>query len=182
MIHFIYKTTNEINGKIYVGKRSSNTLDEGYLGSGKLLKLAFRKHGRQNFRREILQFCNSEEEAYLAEGLIVNQDFIAREDTYNLKCGGEGGLRGFHHSEESKEKSRKSNSGLKRSKKFRDKMTGRVISVEHRKNLGKRSSKTRWMMHDEYCTMVKFENIEKYLAEGWIFGRKRGPKFGRKKI
>ena len=89
-------------------------MEDGYLGSGKLLLKAVKKYGRQNFSRDILQLCGSEKEAYLAEGLVVDRDFIAREDTYNLKCGGEGGLRGFRHSEESKEKNRKSNKDKKR--------------------------------------------------------------------
>jgi hypothetical protein len=125
--NFVYKTENLLNSKIYVGKRSSDTLEDGYLGSGKLLLKAIRRHGKENFRRDILQFCGSEEEAYLAEGLIVDQDFVAREDTYNLKCGGEGGLRGFHHREESKEKSRKSNKDKKRSPE-----TCRNISEAHK--------------------------------------------------
>ena len=104
MFHFLYRTINLSNGKIYIGKHSSDSLDDGYIGKGKRLLQAIRKYGRQNFRREILRFCGSEEEAYLAEGLMVDKDFIAREDTYNLKCGGEGGLRGFSHSKETIEK------------------------------------------------------------------------------
>lgn len=44
MIGYIYKTTNLINGKIYIGqKRSKKFLKERYLGSGKILKKAIKK-------------------------------------------------------------------------------------------------------------------------------------------
>ena len=75
MFHFLYRTINLSNGKIYIGKHSSDSLDDGYIGKGKRLLQAIRKYGRQNFRREILRFCGSEEEAYLAEGLMVDKDF-----------------------------------------------------------------------------------------------------------
>ena len=67
MFHIVYKTTNLINGKTYIGKHSTEDLDDGYLGSGKLLLKAVRKHGKENFSREILHTCSSEEEAYNRE-------------------------------------------------------------------------------------------------------------------
>jgi len=91
MIQYIYKTTNLINGKIYVGKHQAETLDNSYLGSGDLIKKAIRKYGRKSFKKEILEICNSSIEAYDREAKIVNEEFIDRTDTYNLKIGGEGG-------------------------------------------------------------------------------------------
>jgi hypothetical protein len=49
----IYKTTNLINNKIYIGK--SNTNNSDYLGSGKRLKLAIKKYGKENFKKEMLR-------------------------------------------------------------------------------------------------------------------------------
>lgn len=37
-IHYIYKTTNLINGKYYIGKHSTYNLNDNYLGSGKYLR------------------------------------------------------------------------------------------------------------------------------------------------
>jgi hypothetical protein len=56
----IYKTTNLINGKIYIGKDSKN--NSKYLGSGLLLKRAILKYGKENFKKEILEECSSIEE------------------------------------------------------------------------------------------------------------------------
>jgi hypothetical protein len=89
--HFVYKTTNLVNGKEYIGKRSTNKLEDGYLGSGKLLKKAIKKYGRENFIREIISFHNSAEEALKAERLIVNEEYIKNKKTYNLIIGGKGG-------------------------------------------------------------------------------------------
>jgi group I intron endonuclease len=54
----IYKTTNLINGKIYVGQDSYN--DSDYYGSGTIIKLAINKHGKENFKKEILEHCSLE--------------------------------------------------------------------------------------------------------------------------
>lgn len=88
MEHFVYKTTNKKDGKIYVGVHFGNADDEKYLGSGRLLKLAILKHGRDMFSREILSKFDTRLEALDYERSIVNEEFILRPDTYNMKEGG----------------------------------------------------------------------------------------------
>ena len=53
----IYKTTNLLNGKIYIGKDKRN--DRKYLGSGKILRQAVSKYGLRNFSKEILEECKA---------------------------------------------------------------------------------------------------------------------------
>ena len=53
----IYKTTNLINGKIYIGKDSKN--DPNYFGSGLLLRQSIKKYGKKNFKKEIIDFADS---------------------------------------------------------------------------------------------------------------------------
>ena len=71
MYYFIYKTTNSLNGKYYYGAHSTENINDGYLGSGVALKKAIQKYGKENFYREIVEFCNGENEMYLKEEKIV---------------------------------------------------------------------------------------------------------------
>lgn len=90
MFHIVYKTTNLINGKIYIGKHSTQDLDDGYLGSGRLLLKAVAKHGKENFSREILHTCSSEEEAFSKERELVTEELVNSRSTYNMTVGGNG--------------------------------------------------------------------------------------------
>ena len=62
--NIVYKTTNLVNNKIYIGVHSTNDLNDGYLGSGTALKSSIQKHGIETFSREILYFFDTPEEAY----------------------------------------------------------------------------------------------------------------------
>lgn len=89
--HFVYKTTNLINQKIYIGKHSTKNLEDGYLGSGKYFFRAIKKYGKENFKREILKQFETSDEAFSYEAKLVTKDFVLREDNYNLKIGGRKG-------------------------------------------------------------------------------------------
>ena len=88
MYHIVYLTTNLVNNKIYVGVHSTYNIEDGYLGSGYQLKLAVKKYGELNFKRDIIYYCLEAEHAYNIESQIVNIDFIKRIDTYNIVIGG----------------------------------------------------------------------------------------------
>ena len=91
MYYLIYKTTNKINGKYYIGMHKTDDLDDGYLGSGSYFRNALKKYGRENFEREILEYCNSNEEMLLAETRYVTEDVVNDKSSYNLTLGGFGG-------------------------------------------------------------------------------------------
>jgi len=84
----IYRTTNLVNGKFYVGFHSTKHLDDGYLGSGKLIKRAIEKYGPENFEREILAVFDNKEDAEKEEARIVNEDFVTDSANYNIATGG----------------------------------------------------------------------------------------------
>ena len=72
MLYIIYKTTNLLNNKFYIGKHQCLTLEDGYLGSGRALKEAVAKYGKENFKREILFIFNDEADMNLKESLYLN--------------------------------------------------------------------------------------------------------------
>jgi len=88
MFYYLYKITNTINSKIYIGIHKTDNLSDGYSGSGKALKRAKIKYGPDIFEKEILEYFPSEQEMVDREREIVNEDFVKRKDNYNLYIGG----------------------------------------------------------------------------------------------
>lgn len=84
----IYKTKNLINGKFYIGKDAKNK--KTYLGSGKLLQHAIQKYGKENFKKEILEYCIDLKHLDEREVYWINK-YNAIEKGYNLTEGGTGG-------------------------------------------------------------------------------------------
>ena len=87
----IYCTTNLINGKKYIGKEVTPT--KHYKGSGKILKQAIKKYGKDNFKKEILATTNdikflSELEEYYIDYYGANKSDLF----YNITKGGNGGI------------------------------------------------------------------------------------------
>ena len=69
----------------------TNDKDDDYMGSGIRIRRAIEKYGIENFEKTILFECESADEMNAKEAEIVNEDFIARDDVYNIKLGGDGG-------------------------------------------------------------------------------------------
>lgn len=87
MFYTVYKITNKINGKTYIGAHQTSNLDDGYMGSGKLIKAAITKYGLDAFEKKILFCANGAEEMFRKEQELV----VIGEDSYNLQPGGKGG-------------------------------------------------------------------------------------------
>jgi hypothetical protein len=109
----IYKTTNTINNKWYIGKDERN--NPNYLGSGKLLRQAIAKYGKEAFKKEILVEASTKEElAELEKKIIKEYNAVEDKMAYNIAIGGQGGnlIAGFSE-EEKKARSIKISLGLK---------------------------------------------------------------------
>ena len=136
----LYQTTNLVNEKIYVGvhKVADTSRSKQYLGSGQAIKAAIKKYGRDNFVRETLAEFSCAKDAYFAEANAVNENFIKRDDTYNLNLGGMG-CNGLTHTDEAKAKMSISAFGriisAETRAKIGDKSRGRVISEETRNKM-----------------------------------------------
>ena len=92
MYYTVYKIINKVTGKIYIGKHKTTDLNDGYMGSGKLISRAIKKHGVENFEKEYLFIYDNEQDMNNKEKQLVSQQFCLREDTYNLCPGGQGGF------------------------------------------------------------------------------------------
>lgn len=92
MYYYLYQIKNKINGKIYVGAHRTKNMGDGYMGSGKVIKEAIEKYGLENFEKTILQTFEDSESMYKAEKELVTEEFLSREDVYNLRVGGNGGF------------------------------------------------------------------------------------------
>lgn len=89
MKYTVYRTTCKTNGKFYIGKHQTEDLDDGYLGSGKILWRAIDKYGKENFTKEILHIFESEEEMNAKEAELVDPNDPL---SMNLCPGGQGGF------------------------------------------------------------------------------------------
>jgi hypothetical protein len=97
MIHCLYKTTNRLNGKYYIGAHSTNDLNFGtetwidpYIGSGRYIYRALQQYGRKYFNVEIIAYFDKPDHAYQAENDIVTDIWIQKHkgEMYNLTPGG----------------------------------------------------------------------------------------------
>ncbi len=91
MYGYVYKTTNLINGKIYIGQHHSDIFDTQYFGSGKLIRRAFKKYGIDNFKCEVIEWCETKEQ--LTDREIYWIQFYKSQNKcigYNISNGGDG--------------------------------------------------------------------------------------------
>jgi group I intron endonuclease len=130
--HFVYITTNIINGKQYVGDHSTYNINDNYLGSGNLIIVAIKKYGKKNFERKILETCESKEAAFLAQEKYINEYNTLIPSGYNVDPIGGHGTNGGYMLKQSKEKISNSLKGRipwNKNKKLPS------LSEEHKKNI-----------------------------------------------
>lgn len=92
MLYTIYQVTHKESDKVYIGKHQTNDPNDGYMGSGQLIRRAVKKYGVEAFEKEVLHIFETEEEMNAKEAELVTEEFCLREDTYNLCPGGQGGF------------------------------------------------------------------------------------------
>lgn len=164
MVYIIYKTTNLINGKYYVGQHNTSANDS-YIGSGLILEKAIKKYGKENFQREILEICNKqnkdEREIYWINKLSATNQEIG----YNLHNGGIGG--NLIEWTEERRNERKGNKNIAKRPEVREKISkfwkGRKRSLENCKKYseikkGKKLSNE--IRIKKSCWNYKFTNIK----------------------
>jgi hypothetical protein len=88
MKYIIYKITNLVNKKVYIGKHQTHDIYDTYMGSGTGILLAIKKYGIRNFKKYILFIFDNERDMNTKEETIVNREFVLSKNTYNQVIGG----------------------------------------------------------------------------------------------
>lgn len=139
---YIYKITNNLNNKIYVGLKTSSVEEsESYYGSGVLINKAIDKYGIDNFTKTILERDITDYDLLFDREQYWIEYYDAQENGYNMTAGGKGLINPSPeirakwsanrkgkaiHTEESKRKISEASRGRKY-----------VMTEEHRKKLAK---------------------------------------------
>ncbi len=90
MYGYIYKTTNTINDKIYIGQHKSTFFNPKYKGSGILIRRAFNEYGKNNFKVELIESCETQDEMNTKEIYYINLfNSMNKEIGYNITQGGQ---------------------------------------------------------------------------------------------
>jgi len=98
-MYTVYKITNTINGKFYIGVHKTSDPNDSYMGSGRAIKEAIEKHGIENFVKDIIHVTDDKQQAYELEKTLTA--CFVENTNYNMKLGGVGGftkeaaMRGF---------------------------------------------------------------------------------------
>lgn len=158
MIHYIYKVTNTINGKYYIGRHSTLDLQDGYMGSGKLIKMAIKKYGVDSFVKEILEFHEDFYQLNEAEKNAITEKMIKDSNCYNVMNGGTG------FDSETSKKMLKNDSVIKK----------RDIWFKNNKEFLSEIQKERWenekyrekmSKHKEKSAKILAENVRNFKAD-----------------
>lgn len=164
--HYIYRTTCKITGKYYIGMHSTDNLEDGYLGSGKLLWYSIRKHGKDKHEAKILEFLPTRKKLADREYQLITEELIEDKMCMNISSGGTG-----FTTEQAKHAAKKSletcnslrktdpewaknvslkqsaslkkqyESGSRRGGKWGKDWTGKKLTNEHKSKIGKANSK-----------------------------------------
>ena len=121
--NYVYITKNLINEKCYVGDHSTNNIEkDNYLGSGLLFVKAINKYGKENFKKEIIEFFPTKLEAFNAQKKYIDQFNSIAPYGYNISPTGGHGVIGCC-SDDTKEKLGKIWKGRKHSQETKDKIS-----------------------------------------------------------
>ena len=155
MSNYVYAIVNKINLKLYFGSHSwkGEGLDPNYYGSGKIIKQAVKKYGKDNFIVYPIKFYNNAEECRKAEEeLLTKYDVANNPYCYNIKnaavgwtsedvTGKNNPMYNKHHTDKTRQKIARANKGLKRSEEFRLKLSrankGKALSDETRQKIAR---------------------------------------------
>lgn len=90
--HSVYIVVNYLNDKIYIGKElTKEPFNRRYMGSGKIVKQAIKKYGKQNFGKIPIFLAKDADAANRLEKEVISRCKKMGLVLYNLASGGDGG-------------------------------------------------------------------------------------------
>jgi group I intron endonuclease len=92
MFYIIYKITNLINNRYYIGMHGTQDLNDNYMGSGLAIKNAIKKYGLENFKKEVLSVHETKEQMIFEEKNLLTTEALKDPLCYNIAKGGQGGF------------------------------------------------------------------------------------------
>lgn len=176
--YYIYRITNNINHKTYIGQHKcykSLLVEDGYIGSGVILRKAQKKYGIENFTKEIITIAMSRSEANVLEKYYITKE--RKENTYgcyNIADGGQGGgQKGYHHTEETKKRISKSLKGREHSEEWKRKINenSTKFSGHHHSEESKAKISESEKGHRPYFCRPRTEEEKRKISEK-LKGRK----------
>lgn len=139
-MYYIYRITNKINGKTYIGQHKYKELNDKYMGSGVNIRRAQKKYGMENFEKEILYSrIQYKETVDDMERFAIAKERALGKAEYNIRDGG-GGCAEHNTSEETKRKMSESHKGKKHSEETRKKISESNKGKRHSDESYKRAS------------------------------------------
>lgn len=164
--HYIYKITR-FDGRYYIGMHSTDNLDDGYFGSGKLITRSIRKYGISKHTKQILEFLPSRQDLRNREEQLVNEEILGDPLCMNIRTGGDGNSsedsrRFWLQHPEWREATSKRTKELWQNPEYRAKLlkalSERTISEQHRKSISDHA-KARWAAMSEEQRAAVAEKI-----------------------
>ena len=163
MYGYVYLTTNLINQRKYIGMHKSSHFDESYKGSGKILKQAFEKYGWENFKTEVIEWCETCEKLCDQEIYWINRfDAVNSREYYNIGQGGTGWQ--VHLSGESHP--------MYGRRGMNSPSYGHKVSEETRNKIREKAKSRVWIFNEENIEItIDEDKLSAYLSAGWSRGR-----------
>ena len=152
MFFTVYRIRNKINNKRYIGCHVTDVLNDRYMGSGIAIKNAIKKHGLDNFEKQILAIYQNKEDMFVKEIELIE----TMQPEYNLHPGGKGGWDYVNET--------------------RPSLKGRKVSVITREKM--RIARLRYVAENPDSMKIpaqKISTTRKVKGLGWELGRKKGP-------
>ena len=196
--HYIYKITRD-DGRFYIGMHSTDVLDDGYFGSGKIITRSIKKHGLARHVKEILEFCESRDELKAREKILITDEMRGAVLCMNIAPGGGGGFHDDAHQQKCASAGGKVGGKITMAVLNTDKavrvkiintrkqngslatygMLGKTHSAQSKSLMSEKASGqngsqygTCWITDGTKSVKIKKEQLNEYLAKGFVRGRK----------